>query len=141
MNDEWKKRIEEKERKDSEYRQWLESLQPGEQFAIELRAGYATAPYRVITVERLTASQIICTTGERFCRKEGYERGSKHYKKAEPVTDQIIESIRVSKVKNWWRATLGVSHTVKQPPVEVIEKMKAIYDEWRAEDAKATSQA
>lgn len=79
-------------------REWLSSLKGGEQVVIE--GGFSSGSLSVAKVARITATQIILDSGDRFRRENGRRVGEKtsggtwsHTSLSRP-TPELLESIR-----------------------------------------------
>lgn len=98
-------------------------------------------PFRVLTVERLTATQFVTTTGRRFQRKNGVEHGSGHYHQAVIVADAFVAALVTFKqelqaernARNW---LYSMSQQYQKLPVPAIMAMHTAYEQWRAQQGE-----
>ena len=72
-----------------EYKEWLKSLKPGDEVAIET----ITGGYVLRTVARLTKTQIVLDNSQKFYISSGLIVGGSHYRSTRiiPVTAEIKE--------------------------------------------------
>lgn len=79
-----------------EYKDWLQSLKPGDKFAIET----ITGSYVLRKVARLTKTQIVLDNSQKFYISSGLIVGGSHYRSTRiiPVTAEIKEVIERSKL-------------------------------------------
>lgn len=112
----------------------------GDRIAIRSSSSVAIrdVPFHILTVERLTATQFITTTGRRFYRKNGAEYGSGHYHQAVIVDDAFVAALVTFKqelqaernARNW---LYSMSQQYQKLPVPAIMAMHAAYEQWRAQ--------
>ena len=94
-------------------------------------------PFHILTVERMTATQFVTTTGRRFYRKNGAEHGASHYRRAIIVDDAFATALDKLKqelqaernARNW---LYSMSQQYQKLPVPAIMAMHAAYEQWRA---------
>lgn len=77
-----------------EYKDWLQSLKPGDEVAIET----ITGGYVLRKVSRLTKTQIVLDNSQKFYISSGQLVGGSHYRSTSiiPVTAEIKETIERS---------------------------------------------
>ena len=79
-----------------EYKDWLQSLKPGDDVAIDI----ITGGYVLRKVSRLTKTQIVLDNSQKFYISSGQLVGGSHYRSTSiiPVTAEIKEVIERSKL-------------------------------------------
>ena len=77
------------------YKAWLDSLQPGDTWACVYYRGYTSRREIVkITVERLTKTQIVTTSGTRYRREDGKRvAGSSFNRLKGPARQEEIDQV------------------------------------------------
>lgn len=103
--------------------------------------GIWDAPFHILTVERLTATQFVTTTGRRFQRKNGAEHGSGHYRGAVIVDDAFTAAL--DKLKQELQAERNARHWLysmsqqyQKLPMPAIMAMHAAYEQWWAQQGE-----
>jgi hypothetical protein len=115
---------------------WAQSLKPGDHIA--MRRGYGYATYQLLTVDRVTASQVVCG-GYRF-RKDTLRLvgGSSRYDSVYmlPATQEVRDAAEARELRDWLN---GLTRTIV--PLSVMRTMKAAFvaasDTEKQEDASA----
>lgn len=103
--------------------------------------GIRDVPFHVLTVERVTATQFVTTTGRRFQRKNGAEHGASHYRRAIIVDDAFAAALDKLKqelqaernARNW---LYNMSQQYQKLPVPAIMTMHAAYEQWQAQQGE-----
>jgi hypothetical protein len=106
----------------NELNEWAKSLKPGDQIA--MRRGYGYATYTILTVERVTAAQVVA--GDyRFNKESQRLVGSSGYESVTmwPVTQEIREKVEAVALRNWLN-----NLTRTGVPLGVMRAMKAAFD-------------
>lgn len=119
---------------------WLASLKPGDEVCAPRNARYDRTP-EILTVKRLTETQIITETGygreQRYRRKTGVAVGSQNYTSIQPVTAEVHEQIRLHKLRTW---LYDIEKSSSKIPLKVLEAVHIAYvgamAEHQAEKAK-----
>lgn len=100
-------------------------------------------PFHILTVERLTTTQFVTTTGRRFQRKNGAEHGSGHYRGAIIVDDafadaldKLKQELQVERKARHW--LYSMSQQYQKLPVPAIMAMHAAYEQWRAQQGEGS---
>ena len=77
-----------------EYKDWLQSLKPGDEVAIET----ITGGYVLRKVSRLTKTQIVLDNSQKFYISSGQLIGGSHYRSTSiiPVTAEIKQTMEIS---------------------------------------------
>ena len=111
---------------------WSINIKPGDQVA--MRRGYGYATHSILTVDRVTASQVIA--GNLRFRKDTrrlvgnssqWESITMH-----PVTQEIRDAVESRELRDWLNGLLRTNQ-----PLDVMRAMKAAYDAAsRAEEPK-----
>lgn len=112
-------------------RDWARTLRPGDEVAVRSRY-YGHAPYSILTVAKLTATQVVTAEERRFALKDLYEIGAARSGFAgrpgiEPVTPQVREAVETFALVDWL-SKLVSDHGRKHPPLHVMRALKAAYD-------------
>lgn len=115
-------------REPTEYVLWLESLKPGDTFAIA-NGGYGHTKYSIHTVQRTTATQIVCADpyARRYSRSTGRGIGSDSYSRVEKATPHIVAAIQRGKLL-FWLSDLAHTNRIKGLDTDVLQAMKTAYD-------------
>ena len=93
----------------SEYNEWLKSLKVGDKVTV-VRSYYGTLSYSFAEIEKITPTGLVKVKGHERKYKDGHETGLGTWSvgtRIEPVTDEIINSIKVKKLKN------SITETIK----------------------------
>lgn len=106
------------------YQEWLESLKVGDKFVH--RYGRFETMYDIHSVERLTATQIICANNTRFSRKNGRLIPSGSWHTILPITDEVLAKIHEQRLRKWFDT---LRHNPRSIPLSVLDAMKTAYDD------------
>jgi hypothetical protein len=88
---------------------WLATLKVGDKVCMASGMGWSSRAYTIYTIERVTATQLISSTGNalgnpceiRFRKKNGYIVGSDSYAYIEPLTDDVLEANERARLEAW----------------------------------------
>lgn len=121
--------VQSQKERDAAYSEWLRSLKPGDKLCFDRRGSYYGGPYEILTVVRLTATQMVCHTDThrevRVSRATGREIGNQSYKKARDVTDQVLEHMAMYTLKQW------LTKVVEDKKGELtLKKLRAMRKAW-----------
>ena len=87
----------------TDYKEWLDSLQPGDTWTYVYCPGYSSRrDVGRITVERLTKTQIVTTTGTRYLREDGGKVAGSSFLRGparQEEIDQVAEERRLRKLQ------------------------------------------
>lgn len=104
-----------------EYTDWLAALKVGDRVCFADRNGWSgEQKYRILAIERMTATQAVCSNNVRFRLKDGNVIGV-NYRKVEPVTDGVVKVNDEAKLIQWFK-TLTSQRTT--PSIPVLRAMK-----------------
>lgn len=111
--------------------EWLASLKPKDRAAIPARWSDGC---QVLTVERVTATQIVMEGGERFRRGDGRSFTGDSWNRAwlKPITPELLEANEKSRLRAWLEA---VNVRKKTLSLETMRAMKAAFDATHQEAA------
>lgn len=107
----------------SDQKQWAQALKPGDEIAV--RRGYGYATYSILTVDRVTASQIV-VGGMRFrkdtLRRLGNGTGIESVTML-AVTQEIRDAVETTELQHWLH-----NLTRTKQPLSALRAMKAAFD-------------
>lgn len=115
----------------------------GDRIAIRTsQPGWAqAAPFHILTVERLTATQFVTTTGRRFYRKNGAEHGASHYRRAIIVDEAFVtafdkfkQELQAERNARTW--LYSMSQQYQKLPMTAILAMRTAYEQWQTQQGE-----
>lgn len=110
-----------------EYREWVESLQPGDEVLVPSQ--WSTP--KIIRVARLTTTQIVLVDDRRYHlvgRLVGKRVKAGSYSSIEPVTAQIREEIEHADLVNWIRDVWNRTRNGRDLTTAQIRAMQLAHD-------------
>jgi len=120
-----------------ETKAWLAGLKAGDEVCIPSRSGWARTPttYRPITIERVTATQIIAAGDRRFRRDNGHERG-RDYCASDILHPYGAAEKTANEMAARRQSALGIIEAAGRwddQPLEVLERVAAVLKEAKGE--------
>lgn len=87
----------------------LEDLQPGDRAVITDRSG----PARIVTVERVTKTQIVIDKNVKFNRRTGWLVGADTWdpSRIKPLTESRVRAVRLRKARAETRSCMSLAET------------------------------
>lgn len=99
-----------------EYADWLAALKVGDRVCFSDYGGWdGGQKYRILAIERMTATQAVCSNNLRFRLKDGNVIGVS-YRRVEPITNDVLKANDEAQLRQWFK-TLASQRTIPSTPV------------------------